>query len=147
MTLWYVVIEGSPHPKLNGYQRPIPGGACGAKGLSTFSQPPASGGLPRHTLPKLPNFVLLRNFRVGDLPEVSGLKLSLFGETFSNVVKLSTCVRRVWRCFPKWRPWADCERVVHGLCGLSCFYQTVDDYNQGRAIRKNTHTGRPQYAV
>ena len=33
LALWDDVIEGSPRPKLNGYQRPIPGGACGAKGL------------------------------------------------------------------------------------------------------------------
>ena len=37
LRLWYDVIEGSPHPKLNGYQRFIPGGACGAKGLGTHS--------------------------------------------------------------------------------------------------------------
>ena len=52
LTLWYDVIEGSPHPKPEGYQRPIPGGACGAKGLGTFVQTPAGGGLPRHTLPE-----------------------------------------------------------------------------------------------
>jgi hypothetical protein len=51
LTLWYDVIEGSPHPKPNGYQRPIPGGACGAKGLGMFAQTPAGGRLPRHTLP------------------------------------------------------------------------------------------------
>ena len=33
LALWDDVIEGSPHPKLNGYPRAIPGGACGAKGL------------------------------------------------------------------------------------------------------------------
>ena len=32
------VIEELPHPKLNGYQRPIPGGAFGAKGLGMFVQ-------------------------------------------------------------------------------------------------------------
>ena len=42
LALWDDVIEGSPRPKLNGYQRPIPGGACGAKGLGGFRQTPAS---------------------------------------------------------------------------------------------------------
>ena len=46
LALWDDVIEGSPHPKLNGYQRAIPGGACGAKGLGaradmTRFMPPA----------------------------------------------------------------------------------------------------------
>ena len=54
LTLWYDVIEGSPNPKPNGYQRAIPVGACGAKGLGTFAQTPVSGGLPRHTLPRMP---------------------------------------------------------------------------------------------
>ena len=40
LVLWDDVIEGSPHPKLNGYQRPIPGGACGAKGLGKYVQTP-----------------------------------------------------------------------------------------------------------
>ena len=38
LKLWYESIEGSPHPELNGYQRTIPVGACGAKGLGTFAQ-------------------------------------------------------------------------------------------------------------
>ena len=38
LALWYDIIEGSPHPKPNGYQRFIPGGACGAKGLGKFAQ-------------------------------------------------------------------------------------------------------------
>ena len=46
LALWDDVIEGSPRPKLNGYQRPIPGGACGAKGLGMFARTPVSGGLP-----------------------------------------------------------------------------------------------------
>ena len=46
LALWDDVIEGSPRPKLNGYQRPIPGGACGAKGLGVFARTPVSGGLP-----------------------------------------------------------------------------------------------------
>ena len=54
LALWDDVIEGSPHPKLNGYERPIPGGACGAEGLGTFAQTPVGGGLPRHTLPRMP---------------------------------------------------------------------------------------------
>ena len=47
LTLWHDVIEGSPHPKLNGHQRSMPGGACGAKGLGTFSQTPVSGDLKK----------------------------------------------------------------------------------------------------
>ena len=43
MTLWCDVTGGSPHPKPNGCQRPIPGGACGAKGLGMFAQTPANG--------------------------------------------------------------------------------------------------------
>jgi len=50
LTLWYDVMEGPPHPKLNGHQRVTPGGACGAKGLGTFAQTPVSGGFPRLTL-------------------------------------------------------------------------------------------------
>ena len=38
MTLRDDVIEGSPHPKLNGHQQGTPGGACSAKGLGTFAQ-------------------------------------------------------------------------------------------------------------
>ena len=38
LTLRDDVIEGSPHPKLNGYQQGTPGGACSAKGLGTFAQ-------------------------------------------------------------------------------------------------------------
>ena len=51
LTLRDDVIEGSPHPKPNGYQRPIPGGACGAKGLGAFAQTPASGRLPDTPFP------------------------------------------------------------------------------------------------
>ena len=36
--LCYDVIEGSSHPKLNGYQRPLPGCACGINGLGMFAQ-------------------------------------------------------------------------------------------------------------
>ena len=39
------VIEGSPHPKLNGCQQGAPGGDWGAKGLGTLAQTPVSGGL------------------------------------------------------------------------------------------------------
>ena len=38
LTLRDDIIEGSPHPKLNGYQQGTPGGACSAKGLGTFAQ-------------------------------------------------------------------------------------------------------------
>ena len=40
LALWDDVMEGSPHPKLNGYQRAMPGGACGAKGLGGSRQTP-----------------------------------------------------------------------------------------------------------
>jgi len=43
LALWNDVIEGSPNPKPNGYQRAIPWGACGAKGLGMFAQTPVSG--------------------------------------------------------------------------------------------------------
>ena len=36
-------LEGFPHPKPSGYQRPILGCACGAKSLGTFVQTPVSG--------------------------------------------------------------------------------------------------------
>ena len=49
LALWYDVIEGSPHAKLNGYERPIPGGACGAKGLGGFVQTPASEAILKIT--------------------------------------------------------------------------------------------------
>ena len=49
LALWDDVIEGSPRPKLNGYQWPIPGGACGAKGLGTFAQTPASEAILKMT--------------------------------------------------------------------------------------------------
>ena len=38
LTLRDDVIEGSPHPKLNGYQQGTLGGACSAKGLGIFDQ-------------------------------------------------------------------------------------------------------------
>ena len=40
LTLCDDVIEGSPHPKPNGYQRPILWYACGAKGLGAFVRTP-----------------------------------------------------------------------------------------------------------
>ena len=51
LTLWYDVIEGSPHPKPNGYQRNIQGGACGAKGLGMFVQTPAREAILKITTP------------------------------------------------------------------------------------------------
>ena len=46
LTLRDDVIEGSPHPELNGYQQGTPGGACSAKGLGTSAQR-AGGVQPR----------------------------------------------------------------------------------------------------
>ena len=51
LALWYDVIDGSPHPKLNGYERPIPAGACDAKGSGTFVQTPASEAILKMTTP------------------------------------------------------------------------------------------------
>ena len=48
---WDDVIKGSPHPKLNGYQQPIPGGACGAKRLGAFVQTPVSEAILKVTTP------------------------------------------------------------------------------------------------
>ena len=49
LALWDDVREGLPHPKLHGYQRPIPGGARGAKGLGAFVQTPASEAILKIT--------------------------------------------------------------------------------------------------
>ena len=38
LTLWDDATEGPLDPKLNGYQRPIPGCACGTKVLRVFAQ-------------------------------------------------------------------------------------------------------------
>ena len=44
MTLRDDVIEGPPHPKLNGYQQGTLGDACSAKGLGMYKRPKSCGG-------------------------------------------------------------------------------------------------------
>ena len=44
LTLRDDVIEGSPHPNLNGYQQCTPGGACSAKGTFATHYPIAIRG-------------------------------------------------------------------------------------------------------